>query len=1198
MNRYKYIYFALICGSLLWVLDAATRTYTTSAGSFINFLLYEDLDASGLIVRLVPIIIVFVIAAGLQLWNNGSKNALLYDIGGEIEDLTNPAVIFQRDEERYVMKRYNRSVIENASVNPDEFIGLASDEIWPDNTSLHLELQECLAKRTSRLFHTRFPQEGLLKAGAYALNISAVGRNELLLQAMILKPEKSSNTLSILDRDRFWEMNETVPVGVFRTGYDGKLQYANRQMVELLKAESKKQLLKTNAESLYFDPADRRKLLEILEREGVAVNFESRLKRFDGKTIWVLMNIRSIVDDSGSTVSLDGSMLDVTEMKKAEEERARSEANLSTLIENNNYPIASYDNEKRLITFNRAYAHTMKEAFGMNIKPGDRLMEKLPVAVRQTYDDTITKVLAGERISKTAAVNYRDGKTHYFDYRYSPVIHNHNVTGCTVTIIDTTEQQASMETLRRFREAVDNSGDSIFIYDRKNDRFVDVNTTACLCHGYTRDELVNMSPFDLIDGKEVTKVRNRIMDIVGAGESAGVLDTVNKRKDGSKFPVEVNFRIINSGDGDLVIATARDLTERLQSDEALHKHEVEYRQLFENAGEGICIIQDFHVVVYNPRFQEYLNLPSEKISATPFYEFIYEEDREYVVNNHKRRLNGESILNDYDFRVVDGNGDVHWLRLNAVNIDYKNKPATLCFLNDVTESREVQKALKDSEELFRTLVEKMGEGVGIVDPEDSFVFANPAADSLFGVESGKLVGRNLDEFVSPEGYEFIMKQTALRQAGKESTYEIELLCRNEDRKTIIVTATPLYDDIVGDFKGVLGVFRDVTHLKKMEEDITRADKMQSIGILAGGIAHDFNNILTAVLGNLSLSMIDMAEDSKIYKRLFDAEHAALRAQDLTMQLLTFSKGGAPVRKAASVAELIRGSAEFVLRGSNVSVNYDIPDNLSPANIDLGQISQVINNLVINADQAMPNGGEIGIRVRDYEHDEIDNTSLIPGKYIRIDISDTGCGIDPDNLQRIFDPYFTTKDDGNGLGLATTYSIVRRHDGLVEVKSEPGQGTTFTIYLPATAEGNSDFVDHGNQNWKGEGRILVMDDEYSILNVAAISLKKMGFETDLTQNGQDAVDRYREAFNENNRYKVVLMDLTIPGGMGGEEAIAKILEIDPEVTAIVTSGYSNNPIMADYSSYGFKGYIKKPFKFQDLKETLRTVLSRGNAVTAG
>ncbi len=380
--------------------------------------------------------------------------------------------------------------------------------------------------------------------------------------------------------------------------------------------------------------------------------------------------------------------------------------------------------------------------------------------------------------------------------------------------------------------------------------------------------------------------------------------------------------------------------------------------------------------------------------------------------------------------------------------------------------------------------------------------------------------------------------------------------------------------------------RDITEKKRMDEELQKASKIESIGILAGGIAHDFNNILTAILGNISLAKLPISPEEKTFKRLSEAENACIRAKDLTQQLLTFSKGGAPSKKLVSISKLVNDSVTFAIRGTNVSTNFIIPEKIWDIEADEGQISQVLFNLTINAAQAMQNGGELSIKL---ENVEIAKDSLLPlktGDYIKIVLKDNGIGIPEEFISKIFDPYFSTKTNGSGLGLATSYSIIKKHEGYISVDSKPGEGTTFTIYLQASNQKIEEINIQNDEKPSIEtGKILVMDDEQIVREVIGEMLVSLGYDVSFSKEGKEAIKLYKEAMNSGEKYDFVIIDLTIQGGMGGKETILKLKELDPDIYAIVSSGYSNSTIISEYSNYGFKECIKKPYNTLELANTL-------------
>lgn len=507
-----------------------------------------------------------------------------------------------------------------------------------------------------------------------------------------------------------------------------------------------------------------------------------------------------------------------------------------------------------------------------------------------------------------------------------------------------------------------------------------------------------------------------------------------------------------------------------------------------------------------------------------------------------------------------------------------------------------ERALATEKQLLDVTLQSISDAVVTTDLDGRILFINDGAALMTGWEHKAVHNRSFSEVLpvryadDGEGPEDLV--AAVLEAGERIEFEHPIMLEEEGTslKRLTINGAPLTDQ-TGQIIGVVFTFRDSTTWHLLEQERFNANKLESIGLLAGGIAHDFNNILTAILGNISgiRSGGDLSE--KQLKRLSSAETATRRAELLTKQLLTFAKGGAPVLKPSSIRELIQESADFVLRGSSVKCDYDFPDDLWTVNIDEGQVSQVINNIVINAQQAMARGGSITISGENMPagRDELPH-QLPEGDYVRILIKDTGMGIPAEDIEHIFDPYFTTKHKGSGLGLASCYSIIQKHKGHISAVSEEGVGTTFYFLLPAFPNKQVAPSPVPAEPPAGQGYILIMDDEEEIRDLCQDLLLDLGYEVAAAPEGDEAVRMYKEAQDTGRPFDAVVLDLTIQGGMGGKEAIEQLLAIDPGVTAIVASGYSADPVMANYESYGFKGVIQKPFDFPDIGNILDSVLN--------
>ena len=411
-----------------------------------------------------------------------------------------------------------------------------------------------------------------------------------------------------------------------------------------------------------------------------------------------------------------------------------------------------------------------------------------------------------------------------------------------------------------------------------------------------------------------------------------------------------------------------------------------------------------------------------------------------------------------------------------------------------------------------------------------------------------------------------------RLGGSPRIFEYTLILRMQGKELI----------------GLWLIKKDNSEKWRTEQELRKAQKLDSLGLLAGGLAHDFNNLLTAIVGNIELGKKCPTIDQKSLERLDAATKAVWRAQDLTRQLLTFSKGGDPVKASASIRDLLKECADFAFRGSNVRCEFLIREEVWSVEVDQGQISQVVHNLLINAIQAMPQGGVVLVRAQNIEIDEEPWPPLRAGKYVKVTIADQGMGIAKEHLSRVFDPYFTTKDQGSGLGLATSFSIIRKHGGFITLKSKSGVGTAVHFYLPASrAIAETTKARKLGRTHIGK-RILVMDDEDAIRNLAAEFLTLSGCEVTVAKDGRDAIRLYSQAMQGGNKFDLVILDLTVPGGMGGKETLAKMLTLDPEVTAIASSGYSHDPIMSDFRSHGFLAVLPKPYDGNQIQQVVNHV----------
>ncbi|MEE4240256.1 MAG: ATP-binding protein, partial [Desulfopila sp.] len=511
---------------------------------------------------------------------------------------------------------------------------------------------------------------------------------------------------------------------------------------------------------------------------------------------------------------------------------------------------------------------------------------------------------------------------------------------------------------------------------------------------------------------------------------------------------------------------------------------------------------------------------------------------------------------------------------------------------EIHERRQIEAHLTASEEHLRLIIDQSPMGIILWDTHFHVRQWNHAAETIFGYSEDEASGLPAEALL-PQS----MHQHMDKIWHKMATAAEGIRSRNENvtREGKIIQCDWFNTAIVdssGKVLGALSLIENVTERSQIEKEILKLEKLESTGLLAGGIAHDFNNILTGILGNINLAQLSDNLPDKTRNLLIAAEKASIRAKSLTQQLLTFAKGGEPIKEATCLKEVIEDSASFVLRGGTASAQFILPDDLWHARVDRDQFSQVIQNIVLNARHAMPQGGTITIEGKNIHSDADGSPLLAPGsRYIRIAIRDMGVGIPQSMLDKIFDPYFSTKQEGSGLGLAITLSIIQKHEGHIQVLSTPEEGTEFVIYLPATqAIEAKNTLQEDLPSVPSMVEVMIMEDDSEVQDVLTAMLSSLGYKTTVTSSGEEALLQYREKMETGKTFDLVIADLTIPGGMGGKEAMDALLVMDPAVRAIVSSGYSNDPVMSDYRKYGFRSAITKPYILQEVKNAIARAFS--------
>jgi PAS domain S-box-containing protein len=654
------------------------------------------------------------------------------------------------------------------------------------------------------------------------------------------------------------------------------------------------------------------------------------------------------------------------------------------------------------------------------------------------------------------------------------------------------------------------------------------------------------------------------------------------------------------------------LTAPEQTDVLLQDCEEQLRCLVKTVSEGIAILDKTGKIIFvNPTLENILGIDRDEIIGSNYidprwqikscgdrepddYDFIFD----YIIRTGKSVTGKEHV-----WKIAGGKRVILSISAAPYRDQSGDIAGVVAAMTDVTEHNEVRIEARDIKQVYDRLTRYADEAIFRIETESGrMIYVNEAAE--------KILGYSLDDYLSdpdlytrsiiPEYVPSWLKAIEEMERGKDAVRNLVLGIIAKDSRTVMMEFTAI---AARNENGKIAYFealgRDITVHQFLEQELAKAQKLEAIGLLAGGIAHDFNNILTAILGSLSLAKMETTPSCKLYERLALAEEHCLKAKALTRRLLTYSRGGSPLRKTASLAEVIREAANFALSGKNVKSKFVLDEGLWPAQIDEGQMHQVVHYLVTNAAEAMPDGGTIEIGAQNFILGAGQAPPLRAGNYVKWYVKDHGVGIPKEHMKKLFDPYFTTKQIGSikgmGLGLAICYSVIKNHEGLISVESEPGIGTTFTIYIPALNEDSSEQI----SNSKGETtnalkrKILLIDDEKILLDVTSSMLAHLGYEVVTAESHEDALDCFARAKEGGRPFSLIIMDLTMRGNEGGEMAIRKWLSIHPEAKAIISSGYASDPVIEDYSKYGFVGAMVKPYTLDDLKNTLVKILAKDN-----
>lgn len=800
----------------------------------------------------------------------------------------------------------------------------------------------------------------------------------------------------------------------------------------------------------------------------------------------------------------------------------------------------------------------------------------------------------------------KDGSLFWSLQVISPIIESSgNVTHYVSVEIDDSKRKETEEALKdsdnKLRLIMDSTAEAIYGIDLEGRcTFANPSTVKLLGFANTRD-LLGQNMHDLIhhtknDGTKYPVKECSIYKAFRENVNCHSIGEYLWKKDGTGFPSELwSYPIWDDGKVTGAVVSFIDITERLKSESALEESK-ERLVLAQNIAK--LGTWDWNIITGDILWSDdmFAILDIEKEGVVPTYELfinkVHSEDRENVNEAVEHSLDFKEPYN-VKHRVVLDSGEIKYIHETGRVYYEDGEPVRMIGVaQDTTDSEIAAEALRTSERELRKAQEiaKIGNWRWNMVTDEYVCFKE--ACNIYGMDKTECKATFedfLEMLVHPDDrLKVRVAADKSKESGDKFNLDFRIIDLDSGEEKIVHSQAEIIVDKEGFPINMLGTVQDITERKKTEEELHKGQKLESLGVLAGGIAHDFNNLLTIILGNISVTLSDIKEGDKSFKALTESLKASRRAGELTGQLLSFAKGNKPIKKIINFKELINESVSLVLSGTNATCETNISDNLSNINVDPGQISQVINNVLINGVQAMSKGGRITVIAKDIFID--DDGDIDNGDYVSLSISDEGIGMSDVVIKKIFDPYFTTKNSGNGLGLASSYSIIKNHGGTIRVESIEGKGTTFTILIPAGVGDVIKAVDNSKEVVAGKGAtILVMDDDESIAELIDLILSKHGFKVTTVGTGEDAILAYKEKLKQNNPFDAVVMDLTIRGGMGGKDTIEILKKLDPNICAIVSSGYSNDAIMADYKRFGFSGSVSKPYNSEDLVKMLSDVL---------
>ncbi|HHH84473.1 MAG TPA: PAS domain S-box protein [Firmicutes bacterium] len=855
--------------------------------------------------------------------------------------------------------------------------------------------------------------------------------------------------------------------------------------------------------------------------------------------------------------------------------------------------LCAVDGSGRFIILNSEWERTM--GYSLENLAGHSFMDLVHREDIEKTQQALDRLAAGEEaLSFTNRCRCRDGTYRWLKWRLSPrkgLIY--------AAARDITGHILSRQEVERFQDVLNNSLNEIYIVDAFSLKFTFANARARENLGYSEEELYSMTPYAINSPHQRKALETLFKDLKQGKDKEARFKTDHYRKNGSSYPAEVRLKYLERNGPSFYIAIVLDVTDKRQWETVPGESGERYKRLVENADDII-----YRMELLPERKNTFVNQAVERVTGyTPqeYYEdpdlglkIVHPEDRPLLEESWKDKTFFNRTLR---LRLITKDGRVVWTEQH--NTPLYNKKGHLVaiggIVRDITERVEMVERLNNERKRFEVTLYSIGDAVIATDIRGNITLMNPVAERLLGISHEEARGLPLDDIffaVDEEERSPLENPISLiiQKREKSVTYSSCLLIGKESKETLIeASAFPIIIEGKNPTGAVL-VFRDISDKRAAQDHLIKAQRLESLGLLAGRIAHDFNNLLGGLFGYIDIARQRLQKEDleKGLEYLDKAQSIYERILSLTGRFLTFSKGGSPVRKTGELKPAINRAMKIVLKGTSVSVRKELEKSLWPADFDEGQINQVFINLFINALQAMKEEGTLYIRAYNRELGPSAEAFLPSGRYIVVEVEDNGEGIPAQYLQKIFDPFFTTRKTGSGLGLTTSDSIIKRHGGAITVRSKLGEGSTFSVYLPASEHERPESGKRVDQLFHGEGRALVLDDEPSIREVTGEMLRNLGFLVEEAEEGEQALKMITSAAEAETPYTLIITDLTIHAGKSGKEIIGDIRKIYPEIPVIVSTGYSEDPILNNPPEYGFTAGLLKPFTIDDVSGVLNRI----------